>query len=254
MADSRIKKHPILSVDKTRDRISFNFNGKKLFAKPGEVISSALFANNIHIFGHHKKDNSPQGMFCANGQCSQCLVIANGIPVKSCITPVKEGIDVRSLDGLPELLKDDKIVKTGGEIPTVKTQILIVGGGPAGLSAALELGKLDVKCIVCDDKRDLGGKLSLQTHNFFGSIRDCYAGSRGMDIGKNLASNLNNEKTIDIWLNSPVVGVFSDGLVGIVREGKYVLVKPERLLITTCLLYTSPSPRDLSTSRMPSSA
>ena len=26
------------------------------------------------------------------------------------------------------------------------------------------------------------------------------------------------------------------------------------LLITTCLLYTSPSPRDLSTSRMPSSA
>ena len=233
MADSRIKKHPILSVDKTRDRVGFNFNGKKLFAKPGEVISSALFANNIHIFGHHKKDNSPQGMFCANGQCSQCLVIANGIPVKSCITPVTEGIDVRSLDGLPELLKDDKIVKTGGEIPTVKTQILIVGGGPAGLSAALELGKLGVKCIVCDDKQDLGGKLSLQTHNFFGSIRDCYAGSRGMDIGKNLASNLNNEKTIDIWLNSPVVGVFSDGLVGIVKEGKYVLVKPERLLITT---------------------
>ena len=28
----------------------------------------------------------------------------------------------------------------------------------------------------------------------------------------------------------------------------------DRLSITTCLLYTSPSPRDLSTSRMPSSA
>ena len=75
------------------------------------MIASALFANGIHEFGRHKKDNSPQGIFCANGQCSQCLVIANGIPVKSCIVPVKQGMDVRSLDGLPSLLKDDDVVK-----------------------------------------------------------------------------------------------------------------------------------------------
>jgi NADPH-dependent 2,4-dienoyl-CoA reductase/sulfur reductase-like enzyme/Fe-S-cluster-containing hydrogenase component 2/bacterioferritin-associated ferredoxin len=233
MSESRIKKHPILSVKKEINKVNFTFNGKNLTAKPGEMISSALFANGIHIFGRHKKDNSAQGMFCANGQCSQCLVIADGVPVKSCITPVKEGMEVRSLDGLPELLKDDEIVKTGGETPVVKTQILIVGGGPAGLSAALELGKLDVKCIVCDDKQDLGGKLSLQTHNFFGSIRDCYAGSRGMDIGEHLALKLKDEKNVEIWVNSPVVGVFSDGLVGIVKDGNYVLVKPERLLTTT---------------------
>ena len=233
MSESRIKKHPILSIVKTIEIVHFTFNSKKLTAKPGEMISSALFAHGIHIFGRHKKDNSAQGMFCANGQCSQSLVIADGIPVKSCVTPVKEGMEVRSLDGLPELLKDDKVVKAGGEVRTVKTQVLIVGGGPAGLSAALELGKLGVKCIVCDDKQELGGKLSLQTHNFFGSIRDCYAGSRGMDIGTNLASNLDSEKTIEVWINSPVVGVFSDGLVGIVKNGSYVLVKPERLLITT---------------------
>lgn len=233
MVESRIRKHPILTVTKSTKVINFTFNGKKLTAKPGEMISSALFAHGIHIFGRHKKDNSAQGIFCANGQCSQCLVISNGIPVKSCVTPVKEGMDVRSLDGLPELLKDDNVVKVGGDIPIIKTQVLIVGGGPAGLSAALELGKVGVKCIVCDDKQELGGKLSLQTHNFFGSVKDCYAGSRGMDIGKNLASNLDNEKTIEIWTNSPVVGVFSDGLVGIVKDGKYVLIKPERLLITT---------------------
>ena len=32
------------------------------------------------------------------------------------------------------------------------------------------------------------------------------------------------------------------------------LVVGDRLYVYTCLLYTSPSPRDLSTSRMPSSA
>lgn len=196
------------------------------------MISSALFANNIHIFGHHKKDNSPQGMFCANGQCSQCLVIADGLPVKSCITPIKEGMKVESLDGLPNLLKDDKIVKIGGKIPTIRTEVLIIGGGPAGLAAAVELGKKGVKCIICDDKQELGGKLTLQTHNFFGSIKECYAGTRGMDIGKILTSEVKVQKSVKIWVDSPVVGVFVDGLVGIVKKGEYKLVKPKIILVT----------------------
>jgi len=196
------------------------------------MISSALFAHGIHIFGHHERDNSPQGIFCANGQCAQCLVIADGIPVKSCITPVKEDMDVKSSDGLPALLKDDEVVKKGGNIPVVNTPFLIIGGGPAGMSAAIDLGKMGVKCIICDDKQVLGGKLSLQTHNFFGSIRDCYAGSRGMDIGDDLASLVEKDKNLEVWTNSPVVGVFADGLIGVVRDSNYTLVKPERLLVT----------------------
>lgn len=233
MDNSRIYKHPILPSSKKFDYITFTFNGKKLKAKSGEMISSALFANNIHIFGRHSKDGSAQGMFCANGQCGQCLVIADGIPVKSCITPVKKEMKVISIDGLPKLLEDDETVKKGGKVPIIRIPVLIVGGGPAGLSAAIDLGKMEIKCIVCDDKQVLGGKLSLQTHNFFGSIRDCYAGSRGMDIGDNLAEMIDCEKTVDIWTNSPVVGIFSDKLLGIVKNGRYVLVKPERLLITT---------------------
>jgi sarcosine oxidase subunit alpha len=232
MDKARITKHPILSIDKIPESINFIFNGKKLSAKPGEMISSALFAHGIHIFGHHKKDNSPQGIFCANGQCAQCLVIADGIPVKSCIVPVKEGMDVRSLEGLPTLIEDDEIVKKGGDVPVIDISVLIIGGGPAGMSAAIELGKMGVKCIICDDKQVLGGKLSLQTHNFFGSMRDCYAGSRGMDIGDNLASLVEEDKNLEVWTNSPVVGVFIDGLVGVVRDGSYTLVKPERLLVT----------------------
>ncbi len=233
MGEQRIHNHPILTVKDTEKKITFTFNGKKLTAKPGEMISSALFAHGIHIFGWHAKDHSPQGMFCANGQCSQCLVLANGVPVKSCITPVKQGMDVRSIDGLPTLLKEDATLSTSGTPPITKTQVCIIGGGPAGLSAALELGKLNVHCIICDDKQTLGGKLSLQTHNFFGSIRDCYAGSRGMDIGTQLEEMVHQHNTIDIWTNSPVVGVFSDGYVGVIHNEEYHRILPQRLLITT---------------------
>jgi sarcosine oxidase, subunit alpha len=232
MGKNRITKHPILSVKQNKKFIDFTFNGKKYKAIEWEMISSALFANGIHVFGRHKKDGSPQGMFCANGQCAQCLVIANGIPVKSCITPITKGMDLRSLEGLPELLDDDKIIKTDGKIPIAKTQVLIVGGGPAGLSAAIELAKKKIKCIICDDKHVLGGKLTLQTHNFFGSIKDCYAGSRGIDIGDTLSELISKEKSISVWLNSPVVGIFSDKIVGVVKDGKYKLIKPDILLIT----------------------
>jgi len=233
MDGARIKKHPILVPEKKFDYINFSFNDEILKARKGEMISSALFANGIHIFGKHSKDGSAQGIFCANGQCGQCLVIADGIPVKACITPIKKDMNVYSISGLPKLLEDDKTVKRGGKIPVVKIPILIVGGGPAGLSAALDLGKMGIKCIICDDKQGLGGKLSLQTHNFFGSIRDCYAGSRGMDIGNILADKIKENNVLEIWTNSPVVGIFSDKLVGVVKNGKYLLVKPEKILITT---------------------
>jgi sarcosine oxidase, subunit alpha len=55
-------------------------------------------------------------------------------------------------------------------------EVLIIGGGPAGICAAIELGAVGVEVLIVDDKQELGGKLSLQTHNFFGSVADCYAG------------------------------------------------------------------------------
>ena len=102
----RITKHPILEIPENKE-ISFTWNGKKLTGYENEMISSTLFANGIQIFGHHPKDNSPQGLFCANGQCSQCLVIADGLPVKSCMTPLAEGMVVESVEGLPQLPQDD---------------------------------------------------------------------------------------------------------------------------------------------------
>jgi len=72
-------------------------------------MSSALFANGIRIFGHHPKDGSPQGMFCANGQCAQCMVIADGVPVKGCMIPVKEGMQISPCEGIPKLPEVDRL-------------------------------------------------------------------------------------------------------------------------------------------------
>jgi thioredoxin reductase/Pyruvate/2-oxoacid:ferredoxin oxidoreductase delta subunit len=231
MAQARLQQHPILDVPANPEMVEFSFDGRSLKARAHEMISSALFANGVHILGYHPKDRSPQGIFCANGQCSQCLVMADGVPVKSCVTPVKPGMEVRALDGLPELKSDDAPMHLQRATPVVETEVLIVGGGPAGLTAAVELGSHGVHCLICDDKQVLGGKLSLQTHNFFGSVRDCYAGTRGMDIGVLLERQVREQPGVEVWTDSPVVGIFQDGLVGVVRQGRYTLVRPKCLLV-----------------------
>ncbi len=229
---NRIQSHPILTPPADPDSISFTFNGQKISARSGEMISSALYANGIKVFGHHPKDGAPQGIYCANGQCSQCMVIADGKPVKGCMVPVLPGMTVLSCDKKPDLPPED-IVPDMEPAATVDTECLIIGGGPAGLSAAIEMAKFGVKVILVDDKYELGGKLTLQTHNFFGSRIDCYAGTRGIDIAHLLEDELGRyaNDMVDIWLNSPAVGVFGDGKVGIVKDGTYVLVKPEILLV-----------------------
>ena len=229
----RIEKHPILHIER-RPIVEFTYNQQRIIAKEGEMISSALYANGIRVFGHHHRDGAPQGIYCANGQCSQCVVIANGRAVKACMTPVAPNMNVESCEGKPKLPSDDTVPEMH-PVSTIKTECLIIGGGPAGLSAAIEMAKFGVHAILVDDKYSLGGKLTLQTHNFFGSRGDCFAGIRGIDIATLLEKELDpySGTLIDIWLNSPAIGVFYDKKVGIVKDGTYVLVEPEILLVAT---------------------
>ena len=231
MPSGRVERHPVLDVPARPETVSFSFDGRPLEGRKAEMISSALFANGIQVFGRHHRDGAPQGIFCANGQCAQCLVLADGLPVKACITAVRPDMDVRSIEGLPCLPADDEPLHLRREIPRVETEVLIVGGGPAGLTAAAELGANGVNCLVCDDKQALGGKLSLQTHNFFGSVADCYAGERGNAIGHTLEEQVRAQRTVEVWTDSPVVGVFQDGYVGVLRQGHFTVVRPKHLLV-----------------------
>ncbi|MDM7914346.1 MAG: FAD-dependent oxidoreductase, partial [Candidatus Eisenbacteria bacterium] len=247
MADWRIREHPILPVPEA-GTVPFIWKGNPLEARAGETIASALFANGVRIFGRHPKDGAAQGIFCANGQCAQCTVMADGLPVKSCMVPVAAGMRVEPVEGRPALpeiathsssgdgdlaIHPIETVEPIQPIETIEVECLILGGGPAGLSAAIELGKAGVRTLVVDDKHRLGGKLVLQTHKFFGSIEACHAGTRGIDIASRLERELQSFENVRIWLNSTGLAVFSDRRVGILREGRYVIVQPQILLVAT---------------------
>jgi NADPH-dependent 2,4-dienoyl-CoA reductase/sulfur reductase-like enzyme/Pyruvate/2-oxoacid:ferredoxin oxidoreductase delta subunit len=225
----RVRSHPILTVVQ-RPEISFTFNGNPMKAYEGEVVTTALFAGGVQVFGHHPRDGSPQGIFCANGQCSQCTVLVDGLPVKGCMAPVRAGMRVRSCEGTPALPADDALPKFR-EIPTIETDVLVIGGGPAGINAAIELGLLGAKTLVVDDKNEFGGKLTLQTHTFFGSRDDCYAGTRGIEIARILTHQLERFPSVSVMLGTTAVGAFYDKQVGLEQGGNYFQVKPRAVLV-----------------------
>ncbi len=228
-----IQNHPIIETP-VRKKVSFRFDGIKYEAFEGMVISSALFLNGIKIFGHHPQNaNAKTAIFCANGQCSECNVIVNKIPKKACMTPLEKGMVIESCKGVPELPPIDTSVEVQ-DVNIVSTEVLIIGGGPAGLSAARVFGKHDIDTILIDDKTKLGGKLVLQTHKFFGSQKDVYAGKRGIEIAQILGNEVRSMKSIDVWFNSTALAIFSDKKVGILKNAStYVLIEPQYLLIAT---------------------
>jgi len=228
MSQNRVTEHPVLDVPPPAE-VEFYWQNQLMKARPGEMISSALIANGIKIFGRHHHDGAGQGLFCANGQCSKCMVIANGMPVKSCMTPVRQRMIVASCDGLPEL-PAAAAAPALQDVHETTTDVLIIGGGPAGLSAAIELGRAGVGVLLIDDKNELGGKLVLQTHKFFGSVEDSRAGTRGNRIGQLLGEAVQSDPHIRIWRNSTAVFVFSDRKVGVLAGGVYRLVVPRVIL------------------------
>ena len=125
MEQFRIKEHPILPIP-DYEEITFYWNKTPFKARKDEMISSALIANGVSIFGHHHSDGSAQGIFCANGQCAKCTVIANGIPVKSCMTQVKENMFVESAEGLPHIPENQSPIDFC-PIEEIKTGVLIIG-------------------------------------------------------------------------------------------------------------------------------
>ncbi|MBM7558458.1 FAD-dependent oxidoreductase [Marinitoga litoralis] len=110
--------------------------------------------------------------------------------------------------------------------------ILIIGGGPAGISAALAASKFNLKVALFEEKETLGGQLVKQTHKFFGS-KDESAGTRGIFIAQKLINDVNNKDNIDVYLNSMVLGYYEDGVVTALVKGKMEKFKPKKIVIAT---------------------
>ena len=98
--DMRITEHPILGPSENTGTVRVTINGKEYNAQRGEVIASVLMANGIMIHRYTHNRNNARGVYCGIGQCTDCVMVVNGVPnVRTCITPVEDGMSIETQKG-----------------------------------------------------------------------------------------------------------------------------------------------------------
>lgn len=112
------------------------------------------------------------------------------------------------------------------------TDILVIGGGPAGMSAALAAANTGVRVTLMDRWSELGGQLIKQTHRFFGSERE-RAGTRGIEIVDILRQEIAANPNIEVLVKTDVLGIYSDRVISYESNGKYNHMTAEKIVICT---------------------
>lgn len=94
----RIKQHPILGELEPGKMVKIEVDNKAMDAVEDEPIAAALIANGINVFRYTKKHKQPRGIFCAIGLCTDCIMMVDGVALRTCVTGVKEGMKMKTMD------------------------------------------------------------------------------------------------------------------------------------------------------------
>ncbi len=149
------------AIDRTRP-IAFRFDGRLLTAFAGDTLASALLANGIAALGRSVTAGRPRGVMSAGleeahafvqlgiGAESEPLVRATGVEVFDGLSAegrITKGV----LPGVPETARFEKRF--------AHCDVLVIGGGPAGLSAATTAAAGGARVILAETGSRLGGAL-----------------------------------------------------------------------------------------------
>ena len=223
----KINEHPILDIPKTEE-VVFEFNGKKVVGHKGYTIAAALHQAGFPIHSH-SIDGRERSLECGIGKCGACQMLVDGVIKRICITPVDGVKEVREIpqNYFPQAAEPQQQTQQ-----IYKTQVVIIGAGPAGLACREMLNEQGISNIVIDNNERVGGQFNMQTHQFFFFEKEkLYGGMRGFDIAKTLAGDDHS----GIFLNSTVWDLLEGPRVAVknLKDGSIYYVDAEFLVVAT---------------------
>lgn len=110
-------------------------------------------------------------------------------------------------------------------------ELVVIGAGPSGLSAAAEAASHGMETILFDENALPGGQLFKQIHKFFGS-KEHKAKIRGIDIGGQLVTQA-QEAGAHIELNSTVIGIYEHKDICVMRGDALYTCKADNIIVAT---------------------
>lgn len=205
------------------ETVTFRFDGEEISAPAGLSLAAALTDEGIRGFREGPED-SKRGMFCGMGVCQECLVEVDGNPnQRACMTKVSSGLNVRTQSARPSLVAPTR----QSSEPLVETpDILVVGGGAGGLTAATEAARLGAGVLLLDERSTPGGQFYKQAAAGIPTLDKQQAdGSALLDEALNSGALMLDET--EIW------GAFTGPEIHATRRGQAVIVRPKALIVAT---------------------
>lgn len=232
----KITTHPILEVPKA-EKVTFRYDGHIIEAEKGYTIAAALHQAGFPVHSHSLR-NRKRSLECGIGKCGACEMLVNGQVKRICITKVDGVHEVKEIPhdyrpGVVEYRKNEPI-------DVYKTQVAIIGAGPAGLAAREILCQFGIDNLVVDNNSKIGGQFLMQTHQFFFFEKEKkFGGMRGFDIAQTLAGTDHD----GIFLNSTVWDILEGGRLAVkeITTDRIYYIDAEYLVVSTGAVPFMPS-------------
>ena len=138
--------------------VTIEFEGRKIRCAAGMSLAAALTeAGELAL--RESGDAESRGIFCGIGVCQECRLQVDGRNgVRACMTVVQPAMCVSRQPRLSPTTVSDETESSNNEAKIEEPDILIVGAGAAGLTAASVAAEGGATVVVLDERPKAGGQ------------------------------------------------------------------------------------------------
>ena len=104
-------------------------------------------------------------------------------------------------------------------------EVAIVGGGPAGMSAALAVADSRVRVVLIDDQPALGGSLRYDLSG--------YPGGPGHETAQDLAKAVRSRPNIEVLTSATAFGLYESNLLGVHQDSRLIKLRARSVVVAT---------------------
>ncbi len=204
--------------------ISISFDGRPIPALEGETIAAALSAAGIVAF-RRTASGAPRGLHCGMGACYDCIVtVDRRIGQRACMTKVANGMVVSGEATVPLARLGNEPVSPQSEERT--SDVLVVGAGPAGLSAAIAAAEAGADVVVLEERSATGGQYAKPLADSYTDAAPDAQFRLGTQLRERaLAAGAHIETEATVW------GGFAADEIATLVQGRAVTFRPRRLIL-----------------------
>ncbi|MBB6227783.1 NADPH-dependent 2,4-dienoyl-CoA reductase/sulfur reductase-like enzyme [Polymorphobacter multimanifer] len=206
----------------------FRFEGRAVTGYAGESIAAALISAGEAGL-RETAGGGRRGVFCGMGVCGECMVLADGVPVRGCMTGVRPGMDVQPAPARAVAHAEPQVAAQVELFP----DLLVIGAGPAGLAAASAAAAAGLDVLVVDERGQAGGQYFKQPGKGFGIERrrlDAQFAEGAALAESAVLAGAEFRFGTSVWAAALVDGALC---IDLSAAGSTQRVRPKRLVIAT---------------------